>query len=124
MIQLLNKQKKVVLKFEGNENKGAREKFSKGSGEGQHGNHPNYSSEIGRRLAEFREKNPGASPEEAAKFLRNVVKDVKEKINNNPDKKVNDLFKSNSNDVMKQNEDKKKSPNGQGAARFVPLMPA
>jgi RHS repeat-associated protein len=82
------------FKFEGKENLQEVEKFSKQTGEGQHGNHPEYNKEIGRKLAEFRKDNPNASPEEATKFIRNLVKETKETISNNPDKKINDLFKN------------------------------
>jgi hypothetical protein len=44
-------------------------------------------------LAEYKKDNENASPEENAEFLRNIVKDVRELINNNPTKKINDLFK-------------------------------
>ena len=69
------------------------QKFSKETGEGQHGNHPQYTKEIGKKLAEFRKDNPNATAEEATQFVRNLVKDTKETIANNPSKKINDLFK-------------------------------
>jgi len=82
------------FKFEGKENKIGLQKYSKETGEGQHGNHPNYTTEVSKRFAEFKKDNPNATAEQAAKFLRGVVKEMKETIQNNPNTKVNDLFKS------------------------------
>jgi len=86
--------KEAGFKFEGKENIAeGLSKFSKQSGKGQHGPHPEYTKEIARQLAEFRKDNPNATPEEAAQFVRGLVKQTKETIANNPDKKINDLFK-------------------------------
>ncbi len=82
------------FKFEGNENKMPLEKFSKASSEGQHGNHPNYTTEAAKRIDEFQEKNPDPSPEKAAEFIRQVVKDLSQVIKDNPGVKINDLFKA------------------------------
>jgi RHS repeat-associated protein len=81
------------FKFEGNENKIPLNKFEKATGEGQHGNHPNYTSEVAQRLAKFQEDNPNFTPKDAAQFVRNVVKDMQTEISNNPGLKTNDLFK-------------------------------
>jgi RHS repeat-associated protein len=82
------------FKFEGKENLAENlSKFSKKSGEGQHGPHPEYTKEIAKQLAEFRKDNPNATSEEATQFVRNLVKETKETIANNPGKKINDLFK-------------------------------
>lgn len=81
------------FKIEGKENKIPLEPFKKSTGEGQHGNHPNYNTEVGRRLAEFKKDNPNASQAEETNFVRNLVKELKETINNNPGTKINDLFK-------------------------------
>ncbi len=82
------------FKFEGKENKIPLEKFSKETGEGQHGNHPEYTKELQKQLAEFRKDNPNATPEEAVKFVRNLVQETRETLTNNPGTKVNDLFKN------------------------------
>lgn len=85
--------RKGGFKFEGKENKIPLEKYQRATGEGQHGNHPNYSSEVMQRLAKFQEENPNATPKQAAEFVRNLVKDLQTEINNNQGTKVNDLFK-------------------------------
>jgi RHS repeat-associated protein len=82
--------RKAGFKFEGSENKMPVEKFSKATGEGQHGNHPNYNTEIVQRFAKFKEANPNFTPEQAVKFLRNTVSDMKNEINQGG--KVNDIF--------------------------------
>ncbi len=82
------------FKFEGKENKMALDKYSKASGEGQHGNHPKYTTEMEKQVGELARKNEGSSPSEKASLLRDLVKDTKELINNNPGTKLNDLFKN------------------------------
>lgn len=82
------------FKQDGAENKLTLDKFQKATGEGEHGNHPNYNNEVARRLEQFRKDNPNATPKEAAEFTRNLVKELKETINNNPGTKINDLFKT------------------------------
>ncbi len=85
--------RKGGFKFEGQENKMNLEQYSKSTGEGRHGNHPKYNQEVGRRISEFEKATGGkATPEEAASFLRNTVKDLKNIIDGAPDTKVNDLF--------------------------------
>jgi RHS repeat-associated protein len=78
------------FKFEGKENKIPLEKYSKATGEGQHGNHPNYTSEVAERFAQFKKDNPNFTPAEAVKFLRNTVSDMKTEINQGA--KLNDIF--------------------------------
>ncbi|WP_394367108.1 AHH domain-containing protein [Sediminibacterium soli] len=82
------------FKYEGAENKIGVEKFSRSSGSGRHGNHPDYTSEVARRMGEFQKENPNATPKEAAEFARNLVSELKETIQNNPGTKINDLFKA------------------------------
>ncbi|MCR8559496.1 AHH domain-containing protein [Mucilaginibacter sp. BJC16-A38] len=81
------------FKFEGEENKIKLDKYSKASGEGEHGNHPEYNKEMDKKIDALKENNPDASPSEKANLLRNLVKDVKDVINNNRGVKTNDLFK-------------------------------
>lgn len=83
------------FKFEGKENKMPLEKFSRLTGEGQHGSHPKYTSEVMERIAKFQEDNPSAGPKQSVEFLRNLVKDLQTEIESNPGTKVNDLFKGN-----------------------------
>ena len=90
----IDQAKDAGFKFEGKENKMPLEKFSRATGEGRHGNHPEYTKELQKQLADFRKDNPNATPEEAVKFVRNLVKQTIETINNNPGTKVNDLFKN------------------------------
>ncbi|WP_262709331.1 AHH domain-containing protein [Sphingobacterium alkalisoli] len=82
------------FKFEGAENRMPVEKFSKTSGEGRHSNHPNYNQEVMDRISKFTKDNPEFTSSDALKFTRNLVKDLKQTIENNPSTKVNDLFKS------------------------------
>lgn len=79
------------FKFEGSENKMPVDKFSKATGEGQHGNHPSYNKGVLDKLGEFTKTSEGQS---AAEFVRGLVKDLKENIKSNPDKKINDLLKT------------------------------
>lgn len=82
------------FKFEGNENRIPIERYSKSTGEGRHGNHPNYNKEVLGRLQKFSKDNPDFKGPDALKFTRNLVKDLKQIIENNPGTKVNDLFNS------------------------------
>jgi hypothetical protein len=66
-------------------------KYSKATGKGQHGNHPNYTTELLRRLTQFKEENPGL--ENALDYVRKGAQELKETIQNNPTTKINDLFK-------------------------------
>lgn len=81
------------FKFEGAENKITLERFSKSTGEGQHGNHPNYNKGIGEKLGEFVKNNPEYTTTDALKFVRGLVKDMKQQLQNNPATKVNDIFR-------------------------------
>jgi len=81
------------FKFDGKENKISVDKFSKQTGEGQHGNHPSYTKEIQNKLSDFQKDNPGFTGKDALNAVRNIVKDIKETIQNNPNTKINDLYK-------------------------------
>jgi A nuclease family of the HNH/ENDO VII superfamily with conserved AHH len=77
------------FKFEGQENKIPLEKFSRATGEGQHGNHPNYNNAVKNLLKD----GPGKlTPLE---FIRTLTSNLKTQIKNNPTTKINDLLKSN-----------------------------
>ncbi|OXA65291.1 hypothetical protein B0A58_16140, partial [Flavobacterium branchiophilum NBRC 15030 = ATCC 35035] len=82
------------FKFEGAENKVPLEKFSKVTGEGQHGNHPNYNKGVLEKITEFAKANEGATPKDALNFIRNLTNELKQTIKNNPDTKVNDILKT------------------------------
>jgi RHS repeat-associated protein len=90
------------FKYEGQENKMGVEKFRKSTGEGRHGNHPDYTSEVSKRMSDFQKDNPNATPKEAAEFAKNLAKELRETIQNNPGTKINDLFKAPS-DATKAN---------------------
>ncbi|MXV13920.1 DUF6443 domain-containing protein [Hufsiella ginkgonis] len=81
------------FKFEGAENKISLEKFSRATGEGQHGNHPSYNETIGQKLADFVKNNPEYSTTDALKFVRGLTQEMRQMIENNPAVKVNELFK-------------------------------
>jgi hypothetical protein len=83
------------FKQDGKENKIDVEKFDKNTGEGRHGNHPEYNKEMLRKLNEFEEKNPNRTVEQSTDFVRGSVSDTRNLINSKPDTKINDLFKSN-----------------------------
>lgn len=89
----------------GGENTIQLEQFLKSNGKGVHGNHPKWNARVLQRLNDFMRKNPNCSPEKAMDFCRNLVKNLKEKIENKPDVKINDI-KSTSpvNDKEKDNE--------------------
>ena len=80
------------FKFEGAENKLPLEKFSKSSETGRHGNHPSYNKGVIDKLGEFSKTTEGGKT--ALEFLRNLTQELKETIKNNPDKKVNDVLKT------------------------------
>ncbi|WP_268849233.1 AHH domain-containing protein [Flavobacterium aestivum] len=86
------------FKFEGAENKMPLEKFSKSTGNGRHGNHPSYNKGVLDKLGEFGKTAEGSKTTEGSKtaleFLRNLTQELKETIKNNPDKKINDVLKS------------------------------
>jgi len=79
------------FKLEGKGNRIEVEKFSKATGEGQHGKHPNYTRQIEEKLNKFENENPNATPEQAAKAVEKVSGDAASDIKNNPDIKINDL---------------------------------
>jgi RHS repeat-associated protein len=81
------------FKFEGKENKMGVEQYSKATSEGQHGNHPSYNKAVGEKLGEFAKNNPEYTTADALKFVRGLVSDLKQTINNSPTTKINDLFK-------------------------------
>lgn len=83
--------REVGFKFEGKENKIQLEQFSKATGKGTHGNHPKYNEQISKILDGFSEKNPNYSPEQALKFVREQVQNIKNIIENNSTTKINDL---------------------------------
>jgi RHS repeat-associated protein len=84
------------FKFEGKENKIGVEKYSKSTGEGRHGNHPDYNTEVGNKIGQFKTDNPGYTPKQGLGFIRGLSNGLKQMIENNPSTKVNDLFKANS----------------------------
>ncbi|MBB3187866.1 RHS repeat-associated core domain-containing protein [Microbacter margulisiae] len=75
------------FKFEGKENKMPVEKFVRQTGEGQHGNHPNYTEQINNKLSDFQ----NAQGDNATKAVRTIVRNVRQVIQNNPNVKINDL---------------------------------
>ena len=79
------------FKLEGKENKMTVDKFSKATGEGQHGKHPKYTEQLRKEFNEYLKENPKASPEESANFVRGQVSNARNAIENNPNTKVNDL---------------------------------
>ena len=79
------------FKLEGKENKMTVDKFSKATGEGQHGKHPNYTEQLRKEFDNFGKRNPNASPEQSAKFVRGQVSNAKNAIENNSNTKINDL---------------------------------
>ena len=114
------------FKFEGAENKMPIEKFSKASGKGQHGNHPNYNKGVADKLAEFSKTTDGKS---ALEFVRTLVNELKETINNNPDVKINDVLKTvqpvqDNTNIPKPELPKEGLPNApkKFQPKFTPLM--
>lgn len=74
------------FKIDGKENKIPVEIFSRESGTGRHGNHPNYTDEIKKAINN--EIGKGLNPLNA---VQKVLKMAKEAIENNPNTKINDL---------------------------------
>ncbi|PQJ10493.1 hypothetical protein CJD36_010985 [Flavipsychrobacter stenotrophus] len=87
--------RRAGFKFEGKENKVPLEQFSKETGKGQHGNHPNYNEQVKNQYDQFEEGNPSYSDEEALNFIRNTTSKNIETIKKNPGVKLNklDLFR-------------------------------
>ena len=79
------------FKFEGKENKISVEKFSRATGKEQHGNHPNYTKQIGEKISKFTKDNPHPTPEQAANFAKETTQSIREQISNNPNIKINNL---------------------------------
>jgi RHS repeat-associated protein len=81
--KVVEQARKDGFKLEGKENKIELEKFSRKTGEGRHGNHPDYNKNVGEKLSEFGEKNPNPGPGEAGKFVKDLAKGLSETIKNN-----------------------------------------
>ncbi|MFW0739951.1 RHS repeat-associated core domain-containing protein, partial [Flavobacterium sp. T12S277] len=100
------------FKFEGAENKISVEKFSKATGNGRHGNHPSYNRGVLDKLGEFGKATEGSKTaggsKTALEFLRNLTQELKETIKSNPDKKINDLLKSEVTPIKTDNTSVKK----------------
>lgn len=63
------------------------DKFSKTTVKGQHGKHPIYTEQLRKEFNDFMEKNPNASTEQSANFVRGQVSNAKNAIENNPNTK-------------------------------------
>ena len=85
---IVNEARKGGFKLDGKENKIKLDKFNKATGEGQHGKHPQYTEQIRKKLDT---KGNDLTPQKAVDVVRDVVKQTKEVIQNNPETKVNDL---------------------------------
>ncbi|WP_373802356.1 hypothetical protein, partial [Bacteroides heparinolyticus] len=83
--------RKEGFKLEGKENKISVDKFSKATGEGQHGKHPNYTEQIRKILKDNLEKEPSMSPKRAVEIINDISSNIKDMIQNNPKIKINDL---------------------------------
>ncbi|MDR1349126.1 MAG: DUF6443 domain-containing protein [Prevotellaceae bacterium] len=92
--KVVDKAIKEGFKFDGKENKIPVEKFSKQTGEGQHGNHPKYTEHVKNEISKFTENNPNPSGQQALEGIRNIASEMKNIIENNVKIKMNDLFKS------------------------------
>jgi hypothetical protein len=79
------------FKLDGKENKMPLDKFNRATGEGQHGKHSNYTEQIKDKLVDYEKRNPNFSPEEAVKFVREIISKAKNDIESNPSTKINDL---------------------------------
>ena len=75
------------FKFNGKENLIEVESFSKMNGRGRHANHPKYNKQV-KKMLDNAENGVGTPSEK----LQVVIEQLNEKIKNNPDKKINDLF--------------------------------
>lgn len=115
---------KEGFKFEGAENKITVEKFSKATGNGRHGNHPSYNKGVLDKLGEFGKAAEGSKTTEGSKtaleFLRDLTQDLKETIKNNPDTKINDLFKPQTTTIVIDNTSVKKPELPKPAAQQAP----
>jgi RHS repeat-associated protein len=88
---VVEKAKKAGLKFDGKENKISVDKYSKATGEGQHGKHPQYTRQIRDKLDQVWRGNSQMTPEQALKVLRDIISNAKSNIENSPNVKINDL---------------------------------
>ncbi|MFN8431862.1 MAG: AHH domain-containing protein [Spirosomataceae bacterium] len=109
--EIVKEARKEGFKQDGKENKIPLEKYNKETGDGQHGNHPKYNEYTKKELDNFAEKNPARQPQESLEFVRNMVKDLKAKISENPKAKINDLFNSNFPVVSPDNTKTNSKPN-------------
>ena len=109
--EIVKEARKEGFKQDGKENKIPLEKYNKETGDGQHGNHPKYNEYTKKELDNFAEKNPTRQPQESLEFVRNMVKDLKAKISENPKAKINDLFNSNFPVVSPDNTKTNSKPN-------------
>lgn len=73
---LVKQAQKGGFKFEGKKNKISVEKFSRATGKGQHGNHPNYAKQIGEKISKFTKDNPHPTPEQAANFAKETTQSI------------------------------------------------
>ncbi|MBQ2046016.1 MAG: AHH domain-containing protein [Muribaculaceae bacterium] len=74
------------FKLDGKENKIGIEKFNRATNTGRHAKHPNYTKKVQRLL----EKN--AKDDTPLNAVKETIKELKQKIENNPETKINDLF--------------------------------
>jgi len=95
-VQLL-KENDVVKKgveggfdFNGATNGLAIEKYSKSTGLGRHGPHPNYTTQIRQALDDWAEITPNYTPQQAKEFLEIITADIKNTINTTT-VKINEL---------------------------------
>jgi RHS repeat-associated protein len=72
-------------------------KFSKATGNGAHGNHPGYTDFIRSEMGKFSEGLEKAgqpiTPENASKFMNDLMNRTRQTIEKNPDMKLNNLFR-------------------------------
>ena len=80
--------RKGGFEFEGKENKSPLDTYSKKTGNGQHANHPKYNNQIKKKLNEIKETK---TPKQKAEEVRDVVKQAKKAVSDNPTKKLNDI---------------------------------
>jgi hypothetical protein len=79
---------KQGFKFDGDEYKISLTRYSKLDGKGQHGNHPKYNTQIKEKIEGMSESKEGPS---LLDQFRNFVKQIRQKIDDSPDTKINDL---------------------------------
>lgn len=64
-------------------------KYSKETGTGRHGNHPNYTRQVEKQVKE--EISKDATPQEASEGLQRVADKMSQEIDDNPSVKINDI---------------------------------